>query len=70
MESEYNYTSPYYTKGSTKDEVLSIQGTPTSFSEFGSTETWYYGASYVEFKNGIVHSWSDIGGNKLKVKME
>jgi outer membrane protein assembly factor BamE (lipoprotein component of BamABCDE complex) len=70
MESENSYTHDFYTKGSTKDEVLAIQGTPSSLNQYGSSETWSYGAAYVEFKNGVVVSWSDVLGNTLKVKMK
>jgi hypothetical protein len=39
--------------GSTKNEVLVVQGTPTLFSE----DTFGYGASEVYFKNGRVVNW-------------
>ena len=70
IEPKNSYTHDFYTKGSTKDEVLAIQGTPTSLNRFGSSETWHYGAALVEFKNGVVVSWSDVLGNTLKVKMK
>ena len=63
------FSQNYYTIGSTKDEVLSIQGTPTSLDFMGSSERWYYGSTYVSFENGKVESWSDSSGRKLKVKM-
>jgi hypothetical protein len=39
--------------GSTKNEVLVVQGTPTLFSE----DTFGYGASEVYFKNERVVNW-------------
>jgi hypothetical protein len=54
----------YFTIGSTKDEVLAVQGTPQKVTdaEFG------YEYSTVYFTGGRVKSWSDISKN-LKVKM-
>ena len=54
----------YFTVGSTKDEVLAVQGTPSQFSDSSFT----YGASTVHFKTGRVVSWYD-GYPKLKVKL-
>lgn len=55
----------YFTIGSTKDEVLAVQGTPQSVSdtEFG------YDYSTVRFESGRVKSWSNISNN-LKVNMD
>ena len=56
----------YFTTGSTKDEVIAIQGTPTSFSE----NKFDYGASRVHFRNGRVSSWdNNTILNPLKAKM-
>jgi outer membrane protein assembly factor BamE (lipoprotein component of BamABCDE complex) len=54
----------YFTVGSTKDEVLSIQGTPTRIrgNEFG------YSFSRVEFQDDRVISWNDIS-KILKAKL-
>ena len=54
----------YFTIGSTRDEVLAVQGTPQKFTEteFG------YEYSTVYFAGGRVNSWSDISKN-LKTKM-
>ncbi len=46
----------YFTVGSTKDEVLAIQGTPNSLSE----NRFKYGTSYVYFKNGGVTHWDNF----------
>ena len=55
----------YFTAGSTKDEVLTVQGTPTHFSE---TE-WGYGLSSVYFSNGRVVSWRNYSSTPLRVRM-
>jgi outer membrane protein assembly factor BamE (lipoprotein component of BamABCDE complex) len=54
----------YFTVGSTKDEVLTVQGTPSSFND----STWSYGYSNVYFRDGRVFSWSNSTINPLKVK--
>jgi outer membrane protein assembly factor BamE (lipoprotein component of BamABCDE complex) len=54
----------YFTVGSTKDEVLAVQGTPTSFSE----AQWAYGLSHVSFQNGRVVSWYVSPVNSLRVR--
>jgi len=48
----------YISKGSTKDEVLAIQGTPTGFSY----NAFEYGTSKVHFKDGRVTSWDSAPG--------
>ena len=55
----------YFIIGSTKDEVIAIQGTPDSFSE----NEFRYGLSRVYFNNGKVKSWDNSGYPKLKVKI-
>lgn len=52
----------YFTIGSTKDDVLRIQGQPTTVSE----RFWWYGFSYVSFGNGRVDGWN---GSNLKATM-
>jgi hypothetical protein len=54
----------FFTVGSTKDEVLAVQGTPSQFTDSEFT----YGASTVKFKNGRVVSWYD-GYPELRVKL-
>ena len=54
-----------FTVGSTKDEVLAVQGTPTSFSE----DRWSYGLSAVDFQGGRVTTWDVSPYNSLRVKM-
>jgi len=53
-----------FTLGSTKEEVLAVQGTPESV--IGNI--WLYGFSSVEFSGDKVKGWSNISGN-LKVKL-
>lgn len=52
--------------GSTKDEVLVVQGTPSAFTE----NAWYYGLSVVMFSGGKVIMWSENIQNPLKVVNE
>jgi cytochrome c-type biogenesis protein CcmH/NrfG len=59
-----NLPRDYFTIGSTKDEVVAVQGTPDSFSE----NKFQYGSSDVHFQNGRVISWYN-GYPRLKVKM-
>jgi outer membrane protein assembly factor BamE (lipoprotein component of BamABCDE complex) len=60
-----NTTRPeYFTVGSTKDDVLAIQGTPTEFSE----DKFEYGFSTVYFSYGVVRSWDYSSANPLKVR--
>ncbi|MHC1743731.1 MAG: J domain-containing protein [Syntrophobacteraceae bacterium] len=54
----------WFTLGSTPDEVLSIQGTPTRVEG----TKWFYGFSEVSFKNGRVDGFDNYFG-ALKVKM-
>ena len=54
----------YFTVGSTKDDVLAIQGTPTEVSE----DEFDYGFSQVYFSEGVVRSWYNSPVNPLKVR--
>ena len=45
----------HFTIGSTRDEVLAVQGTPTGFSY----NTYEYGTSKVHFRDGRVASWEN-----------
>ncbi len=53
----------YFTLGSTKDEVLAVQGSPSSVAG----AVWSYGFNAVHFKNGRVSSCSNIDGT-LRVR--
>lgn len=55
----------HFTMGSTQDEVLAIQGTPTSVQG----NTWYYRSSSVTFSRGRVESYSNQSRN-LRIKLE
>jgi hypothetical protein len=54
----------FFTVGSTKDEVLAVQGTPTKFTD----TTLTYGLSDVFFANGRVVSWNQYATSPLKAK--
>ena len=72
MEPGRNVTSAsFFTRGSHADDVLRIQGTPTSINTYSGTETWRYGSSTVEISRQTrqVLDWSNTSGN-LKVKMQ
>jgi hypothetical protein len=56
----------YFTVGSSKDVVLSVQGTPDQFSE----TTFNYGYSTVTFKDEVVVSWLQSKTSPLKVRIE
>ena len=55
-------TGTTFTIGSTQDEVLAIQGTPTAFNE----NVWRYGESSVQFRDGRVVDWRTAPGAPLK----
>jgi hypothetical protein len=57
--SESKLTSDYFTLGSTKDDVLAVQGTPTSIVG----DTWYYSYSTISFYNGRVRGYSNTSKN-------
>ena len=64
--------SPRFTRGSHKDDVLRLQGTPdniTSYSSLGH-EVWRYGSSTVEInlRTGKVMEWSNRGNLKVQMK--
>jgi hypothetical protein len=55
-----------FTIGSSRDEVLAVQGTPTTFSE----DRFAYGRSEVFFQNHRVVRWkSDPASIPLKTRM-
>jgi hypothetical protein len=55
----------FFTVDSTKDDVLVVQGTPTSFSK----DEFDYGSSAIYFRNNRVASWkNDLSSIPLKVK--
>jgi hypothetical protein len=55
----------FFTLASTEDDVLDVMGPPREISD----SRWWYGSSYVDFKNGrVVNFYNSIHG-ELKVKM-
>ena len=55
----------YFTLGSTKDEVIAVQGTPDSLTN----NTFNYGYSAVYFKDDRVVSWQNSHLKELKAKL-
>jgi len=54
----------YFTLGSSQDEVLAVQGTPSSVEG----ERWTYEWSWIKFNKGKVESYSNLSGNlRLRV---
>src|SRR5437763_5424305 len=55
----------YFTLGSSQDEVLAVQGTPTSIEG----NRWTYELSWIKFDRGKVESYSNFSGNlRLRVR--
>jgi len=50
------------TIGSSKSDVAKIQGTPTTIADGFGEEWWWYGNSYIVFKQGAVQRWNQSGG--------
>jgi hypothetical protein len=63
--STVDWTKDHFAVGSSKDEVLAVQGTPTQFTD----SVFTYGYSKVFFKDGKVSTWNDSRSNPLKVRM-
>jgi hypothetical protein len=55
----------FFTLGSTTSEVLAIQGTPSRVQG----QTWTYGLSEIQFRNGRVWRFNNFGGSLL-VRMQ
>lgn len=58
-------TAEYFTYNSTKDEVLSVQGTPDHFG----ANTFHYGYSTVQFKDDRVAGWNQTAAFPLKIEL-
>jgi hypothetical protein len=55
----------FFTVGSTKDDVLAVQGTPTSFSQ----DRFEYGGAVVYFRDNRVLAWKNgIGSVRLRAQ--
>lgn len=57
--------SSYFTIGSSREDVLRIQGTPSRVTE----DTWHYGRSKVFFENGRVSGWKESPGDPLSADL-
>jgi hypothetical protein len=60
-----NPVPTFFTVGSTKDEVLAVQGTPTRVTE----RLWEYGASRVFFTDHRVTRWEMWPGSPLHARL-
>ena len=60
-----------FTRGSHRDDVLRIQGTPSSVNQYSDHETWRYGMSMIDIslRDQRVTEWNNLGGN-LKVRLD
>ncbi len=56
----------HFTYKSTRDEVLSVQGTPTHFGE----NSFHYGYSTVQFKDNRVIGWNQVASSPLRILLE
>ena len=70
-ETSESSTPGYFTRDSSQDDVLHVQGTPTEINTYAvlGHEDWYYGYSTVRFSlpDGRVSEWDNNDGN-LKVQ--
>ena len=57
-----------FTRGSHQDDVLRIQGTPSSIIRYSAHEVWRYEYSKISLRDEHVTEWSNSGN--LKVEME
>ncbi|MCH7903641.1 MAG: DnaJ domain-containing protein [Armatimonadetes bacterium] len=62
-----NVPSGYFTLGSTEDDVLAVQGTPSRITRSGNRKTFHYGASEVKFQDGRVVDYENYGRLKIKI---
>src|SRR6185503_13505174 len=58
-----------FTLGSSRDDVLAAQGTPSAM-DMSHGETWSYGASTVRFRKGKVIEWSATTTSPLRVTLQ
>ena len=59
----------YFTRGSHADDVLRLQGTPSSINRLSRHETWWFGLSNVkiDLQTKRVLEWSNNGNLKVKL---
>ena len=67
LQSSESIILDYFTIGSTEDEVLTIQGQPTTIQKLSNSKLFFYGTSMITFSNGKVESFSNDGNLKVKV---
>ena len=65
LQSQPQASSDFFTVGSTASEVLAIQGTPSRVQG----QTWIYGLSEIQFRNGRVSKFNNFDGS-LRVRMQ
>ena len=62
---------PYFTRGSSQDEVVSVQGTPTEINTYRALgrEDWFYGFSSVTFSlpDARVREWDNKGDLRVRL---
>lgn len=63
-DSEADHPPDFITIGSTQDEVLQVQGTPTRVEQ----DKWFYGFAEVGFKDGLLQEYDNYFGT-LKVRL-
>ncbi len=63
-ESAPETSSSYFTIGSHSSDVLRVQGSPSRIQG----QTWVYGLSEIQFRNGLVQRYNNFDGS-LKVRM-
>jgi hypothetical protein len=62
-------TPSFITIGSSKSDVVKVQGTPTAIFDYSSGDRWFYGGSVISFNaKDKIESW--INNGNLKVKMQ
>jgi len=63
-------SAKYFTRGSHQDDVIRIQGTPSSINKYSSYEVWSYGLSSVKIslRDRKVIEWTNSSKN-LKVRL-
>lgn len=65
--SSTNIRNGYFSIGSKRNDLISLQGTPSSVIKFGDKEILSFGFSTVTLEKGVVSGYSNIGEN-LKIK--
>ena len=59
-----NHVKDFIRRGSTKDEVRALQGTPWAQTE----REWTYGSSRIFFSGDVVTGWQESAMNPLKIQ--